>query len=186
MDDLSGGDKVINYSLGGKKRGFSKVEKRYYKSVFREIDELTGITFVKTKRREANIRIIPIEDITDDTRLELFDHDHDHSVTTEYLPVSSEDAVMGRASPYTDKVKLFIKDNDSIVTSVEKYVILHEIGHSLGLGHPDGNGSNPEFTSEDTVMSYNLQDSWFFGDQYYTELDQQALTQLWGINDTSM
>jgi len=126
MNYLSGGDKVIHYSW--KKSGLSKTERKEIKSIFQEIDELTGLSFVKTKK----------------------------------------------------------KDDDDIVDTRERYVLRHEIGHALGLSHPRGEGAHPDFTSEDTIMSYNVYGEWsgltvfrYFG---FTDLDKQALQYNWGPN----
>ena len=56
MNYLSGYDKVINYSW--KRSGLSFLERREIKSTLQMIDDLTGITFVKTKKRNDDIRFI--------------------------------------------------------------------------------------------------------------------------------
>ena len=172
MNYLSGGDKVINYSW--KKSGLSKAERKEIKSIFEEIDELTGLSFVKTKKKDDDLRFIYTEEITDSTRLEIDDAG------------PFEDAVVGRASARKNRIKIFIKDDDDIVDYREKYVLRHEIGHALGLGHPRGEGAHPDFTSQDTVMSYNVYGNWggltvfrYFG---FTDLDKQALQYNWGPN----
>lgn len=187
MNYLSGGDKVINYSW--KRKGLSFLERREIKSTLQEIDDLTGISFVKTKKKDDDLRFIYTKEITDSTRLEIdnFGYDHNHSHNQDFL---LEEAVVGRASAREKRIKIFVRDNDSHVDFLEKYILRHEIGHALGLGHPRGEGAHPDFTVEDTIMSYNVYR--FFPNgmrmfKYYgfTDLDKQALQYNWGLNPES-
>ena len=59
-----------------------------------------------------------------------------------------------------------------------KYIITHEILHNFGLEHPNDNGYDPNFTTRDTLMSYN----WTGTYQGITDLDQQALQYNWGTD----
>lgn len=71
---------------------------------------------------------------------------------------------------------------DASASEFEKHVLVHEIGHSLGLDHPAGEGSNPQWSTHDSVMSYNRPNRYY--PDWFTPSDIQALVSIWGAEST--
>ena len=62
-------------------------------------------------------------------------------------------------------------------------LIRHELGHVVGLDHPNGDALNPLYSKADTIMSYNKAGD--FRDNYpWTTSDILAMQTLWGIPGT--
>ncbi|MGE0574900.1 Calx-beta domain-containing protein [Reyranella sp.] len=67
-------------------------------------------------------------------------------------------ATIGTRSPHGD---VFFNNNlGTLITNPQLgddgfETFLHEYGHSIGLDHPGGDGNNPQYNDQYTVMSYN-------------------------------
>lgn len=77
-------------------------------------------------------------------------------------------------------VEIIWKDTDEKTSSniYDRNTIIHEIGHALGLSHPYENPYSPNWTNDDTAMSYNIgKNGWA---DWFTENDLLALKNIWG------
>ncbi len=105
-----------------------------------------------------------------DIDFELWDHYNGSLIdiyAIEYVP---SDPVIGTAYLWDGWVDIEFRVLDDVR---QNYItIVHEIGHALGLDHPDGDGFNSNYDIQDTIMSYNgnpsLEDIWFSDADIYT------------------
>ena len=146
----SGGDL---YDVGGSE--IQTLDSSEYKDfiveIFTAIDELIDLDFV-------------LWDHNDGSLIDIYSTQHDGS------------EIIGR----TILRKGWIDVDFKIIPETwdNKITILHEIGHALGLSHPNGNGFDINYSVEDTLMSYNNHD--LGKPDWFTSTDIYTLTEIWG------
>ena len=68
-----------------------------------------------------------------------------------------------------------------VLQAVSKRILTHEVLHVFGLSHPDDDGYNAAWDTNDSVMSYNTVGSWEYGINFdVSPLDAGALQSIWG------
>lgn len=97
-----------------------------------------------------------------------------------------DDQVIGLASPLEGWYDVQWKEQSlsEALSHDEQVTIVHELGHALGLSHPNNKPSDPRYTTADTIMSYNINYSIPY--PTFTSADIAALQAIWGLeNDSS-
>ena len=147
-------DGVVNYWLAAsgerETRGISGQESRYIAQVFGRLDKITGLRFDETDNRAKS-----------DIDLYCVDGLNANVIGVTHL----------RRSWYEIE---WVGRRGAALARVEAWVIAHEIGHAVGLNHPNSNPYDRRYDTTDTVMSYNLT-----GFKGFTDSDIAALQSLW-------
>ncbi|MCP9926443.1 hypothetical protein [Cyanobium sp. CH-040] len=159
---FAGGTKV-RYWINGRPRKLadgtrlepiSRPEARFIRSTLAEVDRLTGLRFVETAGRASTaIDFYRVKSFTEPDLLGEITRNRG------WFDIRWENRAGDRLS------------------GSERWTIVHEIGHALGLDHPYGKPFSRRFDSSDTVMSYIYSGSPVSG---FTSTDRAALLELWG------
>lgn len=136
----------------------------YIESLFDKVDSIIDLDFERTyDATESSFDFYSVWDVWDwnDSTLGQVDDQRDNAYYWDVIWKDSE--------------------GNSETTALDKFVILHELGHALGLSHPNEQPSNPLWNTNDTVMSYNIASSGYRN--WFTNTDLEALVKIWGTED---
>ena len=148
-------------SHSGNSLGHSTQEANWIRSAFQKIDNIIDLDF-----SEASTNFSTTFDI------------YSFSSYSNWRPTT-----VGRADRWGSGAQSYWdvtwKDaNTGDISDFQRMLILHEIGHAIGLSHPFEDPRNRHWNSGDTLMSYN-----FVGNTWYSDLDIATLIQIWGVED---
>ena len=144
---------------------------QFINNLFLQLDPLIDLDFQATSNLdESDLTIISVDDWnawTSDTVGQVVNLDFSWNVLWKDI---TQDSLRGNASGSND--------------SFDANTIIHEIGHALGLSHPNEDPFNSQWTTDDSVMSYNISpDGW---DASFTDTDLDALQRIWGMEDDNV
>ena len=145
-------------------------EVRFIEAIFDDLDSLLAIEFRRSRNNKVSdidiYSVVKSSDWGKDDLGEVADQGDRHSGGTWW-------DVLWRDT-----------DGKNSQNKSDLYSIIHEIGHSLGLSHPNEKPYSRKWDSSDTVMSYNKgPNGW---DTRFSSSDLQALQTIWGSQDGSV
>ena len=159
------GDLTFEDSTSGVSAGHSQEEANFIRSIFQRLDPLIDLDFSEV--------------------LDFSKSDFDiYSLSSQS---SWSENTVGSVNPQGRGVDaywdMYWKDTDGLpsLSDFDASTIVHEIGHMLGLSHPNNDPTNPAWTTDDTIMSYNISpDGW---DTWFSDADLLTLQSIWGVEN---
>ena len=172
LREMIAGDGYVDYYIETTNTGenipIELVDAEFIRDSAKYIDSITGLRFRESQDiNSADILFTQVD-------AQFFDN-----------PIDKGTLTLGYAEIVTDELRSYfdiVYLDDESPRGNDNVIILHEIGHALGLAHPYGDGFNSNFTSDDTIMSYNPAPS---GSVNWRESDIAALKNLWGEAGTN-
>ena len=120
--------------------GHSILDKNFIRDLFSELNELIDLDF---KEKETKNR----------SEIDIYSVESSSSFTSDVI---GQAAI--KKNSYGSWWNIFWQNNDNNLetTELHKNTLTHEIGHCLGLSHPNDDQYNINWDSSDTIMSYNI------------------------------
>jgi hypothetical protein len=144
---------------------------KYIENTFQELNSVIDLEFERNYSKEdSNIDIYYLGDFTEGALGLTF----------------SESPYDGKIDIYWEKKGdySFLKGNYGLLKDYEAYTLIHEIGHALGLSHPNNDPYGNWHNSDDTIMSYNFihnSNNLIVNPPSWRTKDKEALQQIWGV-----
>ena len=145
--------------------GHSQLDKEFIQKLFTDIDSLIDLDFIE-------------QDTKNGSEIDIYSVISSSTFTNNVIGQA-----ITKKNSYGSWWNIFWKNNDnrSETKNIHKYTLTHEIGHSLGLSHPNEDPYNKNWNSSDTIMSYNIPESGY--STSFSDADLNALISIWGRED---
>lgn len=158
----SNGWQINNNAISIRKIAHSSHDISEIRSIFSRLDEIIDLDFEEMSHPNGS-------------EIDIYSVDYSSSFDTNVVgQVISQETIHGA---WFDVIWKDSNGKDE-TTSLDLNIIIHELGHALGLSHPQDDPFNSNWTTSDTVMSYNQSSNGW--DQWFSDLDIAALKSIWG------
>ncbi len=133
----------------------------FIRELFHKLDKIIDLDFIEMSHNNGSL-------------LDIYSISYSSNFTENTVGMSiKQETSMGK---WFDVLWLSTSENN--LNSFDKNTIIHEVGHSIGLSHPNDDASDQRWTTEDTIMSYNKgENGW---DYWFSDDDIYALKKIWG------